>query len=197
MFHRARQFHANRTGRSARAIRASVLSISLTCSLIMCFLAPWNPRAAIAQTGSVIQNDFEDGTLQGWIPRGGGVVLTNTTEAAQAGARSLKTTGRSQGFHGPSLNILPTLTQGATYQVTVSVRLVAGQAPTTLRVTVQRTPSGGSNQFDTVVSSANNGVTDAAWVTLTGLYSYTTDVAGLLLYVEATSATAAYYIDSF
>ncbi len=168
------------------------------CGVIVAIFAGiffFNPSASQAQT--IIQNDFEDGTLQGWTPRGGGVVLTNTTEAAQAGLRSLKTPCRTQGFHGPSLNILNSLVKGATYQVTVSVRLVAGEVPTTLRVTVQRTPAGGSNQFDSVVSSANNGVTDAAWVTLNGLYSYTTDNTGLLLYVEATSATASYYIDSF
>ncbi|HEU4391554.1 MAG TPA: carbohydrate binding domain-containing protein, partial [Blastocatellia bacterium] len=143
-----------------------------------------------------MQNDFEDGTLQGWIPRGP-VTLTNSTEAAAGGTHSLKTTGRTAGFHGPSLNILGLLTKGATYQVTVAVRLVGGEAPTTIRVTVQRTPTGAGNAFDTVASSANNGVTDAAFVTLTGLYSFGTDVTGLLLYVEATSATASYYIDNF
>lgn len=153
------------------------------------------PATARAQT--IIQADFEDGTLQQWIPRGGGVVLTNSTEAAQAGTRSLKTTGRTQGFHGPSLNVQGTLIKGATYQVTVSVRLVAGEAPTTIRVTVQRTPNGSGNQFDTVASSANNGVTDAAWTTFNALYSFNTDNTGLLLYVEATSPTASYYIDSF
>jgi endo-1,4-beta-xylanase len=168
----------------------------LVAGLISC-AALLITRPAGAQTGTIVQHDFEDGTAQGWVPRGGGVVLTNTTEAAATGIRSLKTTGRTQGFHGPSLNILNTLVKGATYQVTVSVRLVAGQAPTTIRVTVQRTPTGGANQFDTVVSSANNGVTDASWVTLTGLYSYTTDVTGLLLYVEATTATSSYYIDNF
>ena len=34
---------------------------------------------AAAQT-VVVQHDFEDGTLQGWVPRGGGVLLTNTEE---------------------------------------------------------------------------------------------------------------------
>ena len=82
-------------------------------------------------------------------------MLTNSTEAAQAGTRSLKTTGRTQGFHGPSLNVFGALIKGATYQVTVSVRLVAGQAPTTVRVTVQRTPAGSGNQIDTVASSAS------------------------------------------
>ena len=48
-----------------------------------------------------LASDFEDGTLQGWIPRGG-VTLTNTTEQAFAGTRSLKTTGRTAGFMGPS-----------------------------------------------------------------------------------------------
>ena len=45
----------------------------------------------------VAQHDFEDGTLKGWIPRGA-VTLTNTTEAAADGTRSLKTTGRTAGF---------------------------------------------------------------------------------------------------
>ena len=34
-------------------------------------------------------------------------------------------------------------------------------------------------------------------VVLILLYTFTTDVTGLLLYVESTSTTASYYIDSF
>lgn len=174
----------------------SIVVLKLIVASTLCLLTLLLvPSTARAQT--IIQNDFEDGTLQGWIPRGGGVVLTNSTEAALAGANSLKTTGRTQGFHGPSLNVLGALIKGATYQVTVSVRLVAGQAPTTVRVTVQRTPTGSGNQFDTVASSANNGVTDAAWTTFNALYSFNTDNTGLLLYVEATTPTSSYYIDSF
>src|SRR5262245_40180381 len=201
MFHLTRLLHSHRAWSRNHAVRACVFALGLACAVALYFLSPLSRRAVIAQTGPIALNDFEDGTAQGWVPRGGGVVLTNTTEAAFTGARSLKTTGRTQGFHGPSLNVLNTsgvmLTKGATYQVRASVRLVAGQLPTTVRVTVQRTPTGGSNQFDTVVSSANNGVTDAAWVTLTGLYSFTTDVTGLLLYVEASTATASYYLDDF
>src|SRR5947208_110213 len=94
-----------------------------------------------------IQNDFEDGSPQGWVPRGGSVVLTNTTQAAFTGTHSLATTGRTAGFNGPSLNVTSQLAKGATYQVGVSVRLVAGSAPTTIRVTMQRTPTGGSAAF--------------------------------------------------
>jgi endo-1,4-beta-xylanase len=151
-------------------------------------------RPAAAQT--VIQHDFEDGTTQGWTPRGS-AVLTNTTEAANGGSHSLKTTGRTAGFHGPSLNLLGRLSPGTVYQVTAAVRLVAGEAPAQLIVTVQRTPTGGTNQFDRVVASAASGVTDGAWVTLQGFYSFAGDVSGLLLYVESPSATASFYVDDF
>ena len=104
-----------------------VLNLIIIAGALCLFI----PSIARAQT--IIQNDFEDGTAQGWIPRGGGVVLTNSTEAAHAGTHSLKTTGRTQGFHGPSLNVFGTLIKGATYQVTVSVRLVSGQAANTNR----------------------------------------------------------------
>ena len=61
------------------------------------------PSPAAAQT--VVQHDFEDGTTQGWVPRGTALV-TNTTEAANTGTHSLKTTGRTAGFHGPALRHL-------------------------------------------------------------------------------------------
>ena len=167
-------------------LRAAIMG---PIALGMCF-------HAAAQT-PIIGNDFEDGTLQGWIPRGGSVVLTNTTEAAHLGTHSLKTTGRTAGFNGPSLNVLGALVKGATYQVTASVRLVTGEAATQVRITMQRTPTGGSNQFDSIASSTATGVTDSAWITLTGLYSFGTDVSGLLLYIESASATASYYVDDF
>src|SRR5262249_24610075 len=122
MFHLTRLLGSHKAWRGDYAIRACVLELSLACALAPYFLSPFNPRAAVAQAVSVVQNDFEDGALQGWIPRGG-VTLTNTTEAAAGGTHSLKTTGRTMGFHGPSLNVLSLLTKGATYQVTASVRL--------------------------------------------------------------------------
>jgi endo-1,4-beta-xylanase len=194
MFHLTRLLHSNKAWRGDHAIRTCVLGLSLTCALALYFISPLNPRTAVAQTGTVVQNDFEDGTLQGWIPRGP-VALTNSTEAAAGGTRSLKTTGRTQGFHGPSLNVLSLLTKGATYQVTASVRLVAPTAATTVIVTMQQTPAGGGNQFVTIAQ--NTGVTDAAFVTLTGLFSFGVDMTGLLLYVESTNATASYYLDNF
>ena len=67
--------------------------------------------ALSADAQTVVSNDFEDGTTQGWIPRGT-AVLTNTTEAANTGTHSLKTTGRTGGFNGPALNLLGVLSPG-------------------------------------------------------------------------------------
>src|SRR5262245_36852704 len=134
----------------------------------------------------IADHDFEDGTVEGWIPRGA-VTLTNTTEAAADGTRSLKTTGRTQNFHGPSLNVFGVLTRGATYEFTVKARLVPGEAPTTLRLTMQQTIPGNTNQFFTVAQASN--ATDGAFVTMTGTFSYNVDITALLLYVEATTAT--------
>ena len=139
--------------------------------------------------------DFEDGGNDGWIPRGGGVTLTNSTDVANTGTHSLLTTGRTQGFMGPSIDLTSQLTLGATYQVTVSARLVSGTPATTVNLTVQRTPATGSTAFDSIKFGA--AITDSAWVTLSGTYSFTTPANDLLLYVESASATASYYIDTF
>src|SRR5690348_9190372 len=76
---------------------------------------------AFTQT-TIINSDFEDGTTQGWGVFGGGVVA-NSTDVAHGGTHSLLITGRTAGFNGPSINVLGSITKGATYQVTAWVRL--------------------------------------------------------------------------
>ena len=179
--------------RALKEARRPALVLFACASLVALCAAP-----AAAQT-PVVQHDFEDGTTQGWIPRGS-VTLTNTDEVGSRTGlpgRSLRTTGRTANFHGPSLNTLTLLTKGATYQVSVWVRLLAGQSPTQVRVTMQRTLPAG-NSFDTIGQSAATGVTDAGWTQITGLYAFAgTDPSALLLYVEAPTTTTGYYIDDF
>ena len=79
MFHLTRLLQSHNTWRRCYAVRACVLALGLACALTLYFLSPLGRRSAIAQTGTVVQNDFEDGSLQGWIPRGS-VTLTNTNE---------------------------------------------------------------------------------------------------------------------
>ena len=161
--------------------------------LVLGSLQPGLASSAAAQT--VIQHGWEDGTLQGWGPFGGGVVLTNTTAAANSGARSLLTTGRTAGFNGPSVELSAVLAPGTVYQFTAFVRLAPGEAATQVRMTMRRTPTAGSAVFEQVTS--NTAVTDAGWMMVQGSYSFAGSASSLLLYIESPSATASYYVDDF
>ena len=171
-----------------RHIRALAASLFLICSLTLGFAA-----AAAAQT--VVQHGWEDGTLQGWAPFGGGVVLTNSTAAANSGSRSLLTTGRTAGFNGPSLEVGAVLAPGTNYQFTAFVRLAPGEAATEVRMTMRRMPSGGSAVFEQV--AANTAVSESGWAMVQGSYSFAGSASSLLVYVESPSATASYYMDDF
>src|SRR6185503_5930195 len=174
------------------------LRVSLASLLLLSYLFPLGlskPARAIAAT-IVVQNDFEDGTTQGWGPRGSAVPAASA-EAAHTGTRSLKTTGRTAAWNGPSRNLLATLQKGAVYEIGGYVRLPAGTAADQLIMTVQRTPAGGTTAFDRVVASPAGGVTDAAWVLLQGQYTFTTDSSELQLYVESPNATLEFYLDDF
>src|SRR5687767_13097764 len=134
-----------------RHVRALTGSLFLIWSLTLGFSA-----TAAAQT--VVQHGWEDNTLQGWTPFGGGVVLTNSDAAANSGTRSLLTTGRTAGFNGPSLEVGTLLTPGTIYQFTAFVRLAPGESATQVRMTMRRTPSSGSAVFEQVAS--NTAVTE-------------------------------------
>jgi endo-1,4-beta-xylanase len=169
-------------------VRVLVGSLLTIWSLTLALVAP-----AAAQT--VVQHGWEDGTLQGWAPFGGGVVLTNTTAAANGGSRSLLTTGRTAGFNGPSFEVGTLLTAGTIYQFTAFVRLAPGEVATQVRMTMRRTPTGGSATFEQVAS--NTAVNESGWAMVQGLYSFAGSASSLLVYIESTSATASYYVDDF
>jgi endo-1,4-beta-xylanase len=158
-----------------------------TCALaLLCAFAP----PVLAQT-TIVSHTFEDGTTQGWAPRGP-VALSASNEAANGGFYSLKTTGRTAAWNGPSLNIFPLVSSGKTYQVTGYVRLTPGTDASELVFTVQREAGGSS--FDRVASAA---ATDGAWVRIEGLYSFPAGATALSLYLESSNASASYYLDDF
>ncbi len=138
--------------------------------------------------------DFEDNTTQGWYGRGAAVLSVSSAQA-HAGTYSLLTTGRTATWNSPAVSVKNLLLPGATYAITASVRLATGEPAARIIVAMERTPVGGSTAYDWVAPSAVGGVTDAAWVTLTGSYSFADPVDGLNLYLESDSATASFYID--
>lgn len=172
------------------------LSIWLTIILVLGMLLPGFPKASTAKADSnvIVQNNFDDGTAQGWGPRGS-VSVTSVSETSHSGTNSLKTSGRTASWNGPSLNVTNKLVKGATYEISGYVKLVAGQTPSNLKFTVQRDNTDGTTKYDEVTSATP--VTDSGWVKLDGKYTFSTDVTGLQVYLESDSATSAYYLDDF
>ncbi|AQZ65513.1 hypothetical protein BKM31_32265 [[Actinomadura] parvosata subsp. kistnae] len=152
-------------------------------------LVPVLPAHATGLT-SDLSYDFEDGTTQGWGPRGDGVSVTVTPDAARTGGGGLAVTGRTATWHGAA--ITAPFARGVGYTVTAYARLAAGQPSSTIAMTVQRTPTGGETTYERVAAAT---VTDAGWVRLSGSYLFTAESTGVQLYVESSDATSQYHLD--
>lgn len=139
--------------------------------------------------------DFEDGTTQGWVPRGEASVSV-ATDIVNSGSYSLLVTDRKAGWQGATVDVTGLLEAGSTYEIGGYVRLAKGEPASRIVITMQRTPVGGETKYEWIAPSAEKGVTDAEWVHLQGRYSYSGDVSELLLYVESPDATLVdFYID--
>lgn len=146
---------------------------------------------------SGIFTDFEDGTNQGWSGRSGTETLIATTDDAFSGEYSLLTTGRTDGWHGPSINVIDKLHREHRYNVSVWVKLAPGEDPTNVHLSLQRGLDG-QNNFERIASGS---VTAGDWVFLSGTYTLAHTVDVLSIYVEADGPSGgpypSYYIDDF
>ncbi|GAB3155096.1 endo-1,4-beta-xylanase [Microbispora hainanensis] len=179
----------------AAAVVLRSLAVRPAAAAVLCLFAGLPVVAASATSAhaaavQVAKYDFEDGTTQGWGPRGDGVEVGAASDAAHSGSGSLLTSGRTATWHGASIG--PPFQKGVTYQVTAYARMVSGEPSSTIALTVQRTPDGGETTYERVAAAT---VTDDGWAELSGTYSFSADSTGLQLYAESSEATAAYYID--
>ena len=101
--------------------------------------------ACCSAIGQVVSTTFEDAQTDGWIPRGTGTTLTVSSSQANTGTYSLLTTGRTQSFGGPSIDLTSALTAGQLYIFTVFVRMQEGQASDSIKMTMQSTINGSSS----------------------------------------------------
>ncbi|MEV0235239.1 endo-1,4-beta-xylanase [Nonomuraea sp. NPDC050786] len=165
---------------------------ALVAAALLCLVPAVSAHAATDLTSpkADFSYDFEGGTTQGWGPRGDGVSVTVTAEAAHGGTSSLLTTGRTATWHGASIDA--PFVRGAGYTVTAYARLVSGQPASTIALTVQRTPAGGDTTYERVAAAT---VTDGGWVRLSGTYQFTAESTGVQLYAESSDATGRFYLD--
>src|SRR5215469_6253872 len=159
--------------------------------------------ASVPAMAQVISSDFEDGTTDGWTGFAGAQIALSGVEA-NTGKFSLLTTGRTQTFQGPGIDLTSVLTASQPYVFKIAVRL-SDSTPSsgdTVRMTM-KSVIGGATNFATVASSTT--VTNTGWTVLQGIFTPPANFAppptgtdDLFLYVEDDSnATAEYYVDTF
>ncbi|MFI5916471.1 endo-1,4-beta-xylanase [Dactylosporangium sp. NPDC051541] len=162
----------------------------LIVGLLLCTSVVALPLPVLAQD-VVAGFDFEDGTVQGWAARGGASVAA-VAAAARTGTYGLRTSGRTQSWEGPSVQLAGRLLTGATYAISGYVRPADATAPAVLQLTMQRTPVGGSATYDFLTSAS---VAGSDWVELRAAYTVPSDSSELQLYVESGDATVAFDLD--
>ncbi|TYP76828.1 endo-1,4-beta-xylanase [Paenibacillus methanolicus] len=174
------------------------LSLMLATALMLTsvsvgIIAKQTKAEAVEATPALrVATDFEDGTVQSWSGRGGSEVLTAEAAAAHSGAYGLSVTGRTEGWHGPTLDLKTYMQEGATYALSAWVRLPAGQPASDVSMLMQR-QTDGSAFYEAVAAKT---VTDGAWVKISGSYTLQHPAEQLAVYIESFGApTLAFYVD--
>ncbi|MEV5025397.1 endo-1,4-beta-xylanase [Paenibacillus sp. LPE1-1-1.1] len=176
------------------------LNAVLAIILCIAIIAPqgWGVSTvdAAAPGDTVMSSSFETGT-DGWFKRGSETV-TQSTAAAQSGAGSLLSAGRTAMWNGPGINAADTLLPGAAYDFSIYAKLMegtAGSAAVELTINQSGLPNGDPAAYARIDSKQ---VTEGDWVLLQGQLTVDARATGYQVYVQSTdNATVAYYIDTF
>ncbi|MFD1956465.1 endo-1,4-beta-xylanase [Paenibacillus thailandensis] len=170
--------------------------ISLLLALVLVLTTVTvGPRETKAEPEpAAVTSDFEDGTVQGWFGRGGTEALTATADAAHSGAYGLQVDGRTQGWHGPMLDVTQAMPSGKTYALSSWVRLPEGTPDAPVSMTIQRT-AGGTTYYENVGSVT---ATAGGWTKLAGEYKLNGTPESIAVYFESFSnPTLVFYMDDF
>jgi len=144
--------------------------------------------------------DFEDGTTQGWEPRGENEELTVTDEDAQNGNYSLLVENRQASSDAAILEFLDKMHPGNEYNISLWVKLAPGEKATSLQLSAAEKVNGETSYYPPVIEPTI--VTSDDWVLLEGTYNVPTAIEELSFYVEEEydedqTTGVSYYIDDF
>lgn len=153
---------------------------------------PANPGDSGGGTTQPIVWNFEDGTAMGWGARGPETVAVSQ-EAAKSGTYSIKASGRTNNWNGPSRDVKGLMAKNKTYIVSAFVKLAsAPSSASTLRLSMENKAAGADTAYTQIASTSTSG-TD--WVELKGSFSYASDMETLKLYMESSNAADIFYVD--
>lgn len=159
-----------------------------------------NSRPIVQDNTNVISSSSFEAAADGWI-NFGNITVSQSTETAKTGSKSLKTSGRTANYHSPRIFLNDLLTVGETYTFYVWVKLAEGSGPVQLVVksTVNAATETGEDQI-TYTNLASETATANGWVQLKDDYTHTQNDQSFL-YVKGPSVSneqgVDYFIDDF
>jgi hypothetical protein len=159
-----------------------------------------NPRPIVQDNTNVISSSSFEAASDGWT-NFGNITVSQSTETAKTGGRSLKTSGRTVNYHSPRIFLNDLLTVGETYTFYVWVKLAEGSGPVQLVVksTVNAATETGEDQI-TYTNLASETATANGWVQLKDDYTHTQNDQSFL-YIKGPSVSneqgVDYFIDDF
>ena len=138
----------------------------------------------------IMTNDFEDGTLENWMPMGEGKLLSSSQKYC-SGNFSLLVTEREAEWDGPSLDTTKYIMSNNIYTYSVNI-YHEGNSEVTFTMTEKCKNSNGNTSYTTISSEK---IKPRSWTTLQGSISSTHDHLSSILYIETDSGNAPFYID--
>lgn len=148
----------------------------------------------------IIRFDFEDETAQGWLPRINTEQLSVTTDSAKTGDFSLLTENRTGSAAGPTVDVTTEITEDNKYELQAWVKLVPGEEPVELLISVQEEPMSEDTHYENLSPALT--VTDQEWVLLEASYTRKPDLNKIYFYIEEPydpdqTTGASFYLDEF
>jgi hypothetical protein len=159
-----------------------------------------NSRPIVQDNTNVISSSSFEAAADGWI-NFGNITVSQSTETAKTGSKSLKTSGRTANYHSPRIFLNDLLTVGETYTFYVWVKLAEGSGPIqlVLKSTVNATTETDEDEI-TYINLGSETATANGWVQLKDDYTHTQNDQSFL-YVkgpeEINGQGVDYFIDDF
>lgn len=184
---------------SSSALSSSVASsvvVSSSSSLRSSSLASSSVGYSVPANNFAVNGTVESGTTN-WGARGD-ATIARTTADRYAGSASLLVSGRTAYWHGATYSV-GTLTPGNVYEVAVWVKLVAGSAPETLKLTGKLVEDADTTTYNEYTEIDAGQVSANAWTLLTGTYIPTDSTPFENFIIESVdgSVNVSFYVDNF
>lgn len=169
-------------------------AVSLLCSAAAFLSLATAPLAGVSAEDNndiIISCDFDEGDVGKWSAFGGGT-LSLDNSVSHSGDSSVRITGRTRNYQGPSIQCDSYFVPGETYEFDGWV-YHEGDETSTISLTLKTTDTLGTDSFMQIAAAE---IPPNEWVELTNVIQLPEDSSGYRIYFESSNETEDFNIDT-